>query len=209
MTEQQGFTAEQLAAAREQIQGQTTGLGPPSAGVPDADVAAQLAAGQAAAGVSMGGTYVDEDALRAVIEQQVRAAVTAALRAAGAEPPGEPLVNTATALRNLLKTHASMAPGTDHTTALGLADDLVDAAGNAVESGDVSHVEKIAARLVTWLERLGHPGPGDFHYHRQALDFAKYHVPDAAGKVQPPAPPMAPLTSTRPPAKVLEGSVTG
>ena len=203
------FTAEQLAAARAQIQGQSTGLGPPSAGVPDADVAAQLAAGQAAAGVDMGGTFVDEDAIRALIEQQVRLQVAAALRAAGAEPPGEPLVNTAVALRNLLKTHASMSPNTDHTGALGLADDLVDAANNAVESGDVTHVEKIAARLTTWLERLGHPGPGDYHYHRQALEFAKYHIPDAAGKVTPPAPPMAPLTSTRAPAKVLEGSVTG
>lgn len=203
------FTPEQLAAARAQIQGQSTGLGPPSAGVPDADVAAQLAAGQAAAGVDMGGTFVDEDAIRALIEQQVRLQVAAALRAAGAEPPGEPLVNTAVALRNLLKTQASMSPGIDHAAALGLADDLVDAANNAVESGDVTHVEKIAARLTTWLERLGHPGPGDFHYHRQALDFAKYHIADAAARVQPPAPPMAPLTSTRAPAKVLEGSVTG
>ena len=209
MSEQQDFTAEQLAAARAQIQGQQTGLGPPTAGVPDEEVAAQLAAGQAAAGVSMGGTFIDEDAIRALIEQQVRQQVTAALRAAGAEPPGEPLVNTAVSLRNLLKTHASMAPGTDHTAALGLADDLVDAAENAVKSGDVSHVTKIAGRLVTWLERLGHPGPGDFHYHRQALEFAKYHIADAAEKVQPPAPPLAPLTSTRAPVKVLEGSVTG
>ena len=203
------FTPEQLAAARQQIAGQNTGLGPPSAGVPDADVAAQLAAGQAAAGVDMGGTFVDEDAIRALIEQQVRLQVAAALRAAGAEPPGEPLVNSAVSLRNLLRVQAAMAPGIDHTAALGLADDLVDAAGNAVESGDVTHVNKIAARLTAWLERLGHPGPGDFHYHRQALDFAKYHIPDAAEKVQPPAPPMAPLTSTRAPAKVLSGSVTG
>ena len=206
MTEQ--FTPEQLAAAREQIAGQTTGLGPPSAGVPDADVAAQLAAGQAAAGVDMGGTVIDEDAIRAYIEAQVRAQVAAALRAAGAEPPGEPLVNTAVSLRNLLKIHASMAPGTDHTAALGLADDLVEAAENAVKSGDVSYVEKIAARLTGWLERLGHPGPGDFNYHRQALDFAKYHVPDAAANVHPPVQAVA-LTSTRKPAQVVAGSVTG
>jgi hypothetical protein len=203
------FTAEQLAAARDQIAGQTTGLGPPTAGVPDDQVAAQLAAGQAAAGQAMGGTVVDEDAIRAYIESMVRQQVTAALRAAGAEPPGEPLVKTATSLRNLLKTHASMSPGTDHTAALGLADDLVEAAESAVKSGDVTYVGKIAARLVTWLERLGHPGPGDFHYHRQALDFAKYHIPDAAENVHPPVQSAGLLTSTKPPAKVLEGSVTG
>jgi hypothetical protein len=203
------FTAEQLAAARDQIAGQTTGLGPPTAGVPDDQVAAQLAAGQAAAGQAMGGTVVDEDAIRAYIESMVRQQVTAALRAAGAEPPGEPLVNTAVSLRNLLKTHASMSPGTDHTAALGLADDLVEAAESAVKSGDVTYVGKIAARLVTWLERLGHPGPGDFHYHRQALDFAKYHIPDAAENVHPPVQSAGLLTSTKPPAKVLEGSVTG
>jgi hypothetical protein len=203
------FTPEQLAAAREQIAGQTTGLGPPTAGVPDADVAAQLAAGQAAAGQAMGGTVVDEDAIRAYIETMVRQQVTAALRAAGAEPPGEPLVNTATSLRNLLKTHASMSPGTDHTAALGLADDLVEAAENAVKSGDVTYVGKIAAKLTAWLERLGNPGPGDHHYYRQALDFAKYHIPDAAENVHPPVQSAGLLTSTKPPAKVLEGSVTG
>ena len=208
MTEQQReFTAEELAAAREQIAGQQSGFGPSGQGAPDADVAAQLAAGQAAAGEAIGGTIVDEDAIRSYIEAQVRAQVTAALRAAGAEPPGEPLVNTAVSLRNLLKTQDSMSP-VDHGQALRLADELVDAAENAVESGDTGAVRNIAEQLTRWLKRAGNPGPGDHPYYRQAADFAEFHIPDAADQVR--APVKAPaLTTTRPAAKVIAGNVTG
>jgi hypothetical protein len=203
------LTPEQLAElAREQISRQVTGFGPPSAGASDADVAAQLAAGQVAAGQPMGGTFIDEDAIRALIEAQVRAQVTAALRAAGAEAPGDPLVNTAVSLRNLLKTHLSQSPGTDGTVPLALADDLVDAAENAVESGDGSFAEKIAGKIAAWLDRPGNPGPGDFHYYRQAVDFAKYHISDAVALLEPPAGKAA-LTSTRAPVRVLAGNVTG
>lgn len=208
MTEPREFTAEELAAAREQIAMQDSGLGPSPGGANDADVAAQLAAGQAAAGEPIGGTVIDEDAIRAYIEAQVRAQVTAALRAAGAEPPGEPLVNTAVALRNLLRTHASMLPGADHGEGLRLADDLVDAAENAVESGDTAAVRKIGEQLTRWLKRAGNPGPGDFHYYRQAADFAEFHIPDAADGVTPKVKAPA-LTSLRKPAQVIAGSVTG
>lgn len=202
-------TAEQLAAAREMIASQETGLGPAPGGADATDVGAQLAAGQAAAGVDIGGTEVDADKLLAAIHA-LQARVES-LETEKRAQTGDPLVNTVASLSALLQQHKAMAPAVaGHDDAASMADDLTDAAANASQSGDVSSVEKIAAKIEKWLARAGNPGPGDNPYYAQALDFARYHVPEAAANVTPPTPDAtAELASTRPPAKVLQGNVTG
>lgn len=199
-------TEEQLAAARALIESQSTGLGPAEGGADPGELGAKLAAGQAAANVHVGGTEVDAEELLAAIQalQERVASLESEKRAQTADP----LVNSVESLRALLSLHAAMSPGIDHSAVGGLAEDLADAAGNAVKSGDVGHVEKIVGKIEAWLHRGGNPGPGDYPYFRQALDFAQYHVPEAAANVTPPTEAVA-IGTSRPPAKVLQGNVTG
>jgi hypothetical protein len=200
-------TEEQLAAAREQIAQQQTGIGGQAAAPDPVDLGAQLAAGQVAAGVSVGGTDVDVAQLLAGMQAlQDRLSALEAEKRAGT---GDPLGNNAQSLQALLSLHAAHSPGIDHAAAAGLAADLVDAAGNAVQSGDTSAVEKITGKIGAWLKRDGNPGPGDHPFYRQAVDFAEYHVPDAAALVEKPAAPATAVGSNRPPAKVIAGNVTG
>jgi hypothetical protein len=198
---------EQLQATRDMIAAQSTGLGPAESGTDPAELGAQLAAGQAAAGISVGGTDVDVAALLAGIQAlQERVAALEEEKRAG---QGDPLLNSVESLRALLQLHAMHAPALNHDQAAGMAADLADAAGNAVASGDTSHVERITAKIGSWLHRGGNPGPGDHPYYRQAVDFADYHVPDAAANVSAPAPPAVPIATDRAPAKVISGNVTG
>lgn len=200
-------TPEQLQAARDMIAAQQTGLGPPEGGTDPADLGAQLAAGQVAAGVDVGGTDVDTAQLLAGIQAlQDRVAALEEEKRAGA---GDPLANSVASLKALLGLHAAHSPAIDHAATGGLADDLADAASNAVKSGDTAQVEKITGKIAAWLGREGNPGPGDFPYYRQAVDFATYHVPDAAAGVEAPASAAPAIGTDRAPAKVIAGNVTG
>lgn len=194
-------TADQLAQAAEQLRSQPA----PSVSPPDEqELAAGLAARQA--GAPAGLTEVDVTALLAGIKAlQDRVDALEAEKAAGA---GTPVVATAETLRDLLRTHAAHNPGLDHSDVLRLADDAADAAGNAAESGDGTELGKITGKLERAMRRVD-PGPGDHHWYRQALGFIEVHLPEAAAALVP-RPKAAPaVTSDRPPAQVVQGSVTG
>lgn len=202
------LTPEQLQAAREQIAAQD--IGTPLAEDP-AELGAQLAAGQAQAGQAIGAAPDGPDPaqLLAMIQelQTKYSQLEAEKRTAGAEP----LIATAESFRNAIADHVSgKTTGTQdperHAEVQGLADDLVDAAHNAVASGDGGPVIRIAQRIERALRRA-HPGPGDHHYWRQAESFIG-DVPDLAEQLAPPT-TFAAVGSSRPPAKVVAGSVTG
>jgi hypothetical protein len=200
---QPGYDPATLAKAAQALRSAPApGIAPPDEG----SVAAGLAARQAAA--PAGVTTVDVDALFAgmqAMQQQIDALL--AEKASGA---GIPVQATAESLRELIKTHASQSPGTDHTDLLRLADDAVDAAVNAASSGIGGPVVAIAGKVVKALQKVN-PGPGDFHYFRQALGFAEVHLVDAAEALvpRPARQPAGQVTSSQPPATVIQGSVTG
>lgn len=179
----------------------------PSAGldITEEELAARAAAAQAAAGSSLGATGVDTAQLLAAIRQmQARVETLEAEKRAGSAPA---LVSTAESLRDLLKLHAAGDPA--HADVLRYADDLVDAATNTVTSGDTGPVISIGAKIWKWLRR-NHPGPGENAYYRQAVDFAGPHLEDAVDAFEPPVRSAAPaLGSSRPPAQVVQGNVTG
>lgn len=168
---------------------------------------AETEVAKAAVAGGLGATEVDVAALLAGIQAlQERVQALEKEKASGAALP---VIATAETLRDLIKTHVAHNPGSDHAALLGLADDAVDAAGNAVTSGDGAILTGLAGKIEKALNRI-HPGPGDHHYFRQALDFAAVHLPDAAGNlVKQPAVLAPSLTSDRPPAKVIEGNITG
>lgn len=173
---------------------------------PEAEVAKGLRAAQAAA--PTGVTSVDPEQLMAMIEAlQGRLGALEAERAAGQPAP---VVSTAESLRDLLRVHAAHYPQTDHGDVLRLADDAVDAAKNSLESGDGGILHQLADKLVRAMKKVD-PGPGDHHYFRQAMGFADVHLHDAADqlKPRPDRAPAAEVTSSQPPARVIEGSVTG
>ena len=159
-----------------------------------------------------GPAQVDVAALVAQLQAQI-AELGKEVRQLRQGAPGglHPLPGTAKAIRDMLATHFLHRPGDDGAAVLRLADDTVDAAANAVESGDTSTVRDLAGRLERAINRA-HPGPGDHHWIRQALDFTRNHLPEAADTVTGPAAgtaPAAAIGSDRPPASVVAGSVTG
>ena len=189
------------AAAAAQIAAGAAGI--PSA-PPEQDIASELAARQAAhpAGI----TDVDIPAMLAMIQGlQARVDSMEADRAAGNAPP---VKATAETIRDLLTAHANHNPGADFTAVKGLADDLVDAAGNAADSGDGAALTAVAGKLERAVAKV-HPGPGDHHYLTQALGFIRDHLPDVVDRLVPPVRPAAAVGSGRAPAKVIAGSVTG
>ena len=182
------YSPEDLAAAAAQVQpppvGTTLGDVPPGASATEVDVAALMA------------------------RMDAMAAQLAALQAEKNAGAGEhALIGAATTARDLIAHHFEFHP---KGAELGrLADDVVDAARNAVASGDTGPVRAVADKLRRRLEFF-HPGPGDHHYFRQALGAVSVHIPDAADTVTGPDPSAAPaLGSSQAPAKVLQGSVTG
>lgn len=189
--------------AAAQIRAQDPGLD--RGAIPDDQLGAQLAAGQAASGVPLGATDVDVAQLLAGIAQmQERIAALEAEKRSGQAPA---LIGTVESLQDLLRVHDSQTPGIDHTEVLSHADDLLEAARGAVQTGDVSHVTQIGQRIARWLDRH-HPGPGDHHYYAQARDFAGPHLDDAASSLEVPISAPA-VGSSRAPVPVLQGNVTG
>lgn len=171
------------------------------------EMAAQLAAQQASAPAGL--TDVDVNALLAGIKAlQDRVDALEEEKASGA---GLPVQNTAEALRDLIATHAAHTPGVDHGDLIRLADDAVDAATNATQSGDGGPLTDISGKIARALRRVD-PGPGTHHYWQQAIGFAEVHLPDAAGQlVKKPqrAPAGAVASSGKASPPVVQGSVTG
>lgn len=192
-----------LAAAAEQLRAAAApGVSPP----PETEVAAGLAAAQASA--PAGVTQVDIEALAGMIKSlQDKVAALEAEKAAGAAAP---VLATAETLRDLIAVNAAHHPAADHASLIRLADDAVDAAKNAADSGDGSLVTQIAGKIERALRRV-HPGPGDHHYHQQATAFAAVHLPDAAAQLvpRPQQPAAGALGSSGAQVPVIQGSVTG
>lgn len=187
------FSAEQYQAAADQVQAPPLGTGPDAI-----DASAATA------------TEVDVAALlRQMQAQQDELTRQVAQLRAGQPAQGEhPLVSTATAARDLIGQHFDRGGKGDRAMIGRLADDLVDASGNAVESGDPSAARDVAAKLTKELNRV-HPGPGDHHYFTNALALVGYHYGNAADTVTEAKPSNRPSVSGGAPAKVIAGSVTG
>ena len=193
----QPFTPDQLAAAGQQVQPPPLGTGPGE------DQMAEKASAASA-------TEVDVAALLAQLQAQQAAMAEEIARLRGAQAPeGEhPLVSTAAAARELIATHFDRGYKGDAAAIGRLADDLVDASGNAISSGDTAAARKIARQLEVELSRV-HPGPGDHHYFKNALALVGYHYPIAADTVTEAQPSNAPAVSGAPAPKIVAGSVTG
>jgi hypothetical protein len=188
-------TAEQLAAAKSQLQADGT----PGVTLPASEE--ELGARAAAAG--MGATETDTQALLAqLLEQQARmVAQIAALEAERKATGGEhPLVGTAQSL-------AAVLAGYPVPEIEAAAAELVDAAKNALDSGDTTYVSKINARLGRLLRRNA-PPPGENYHYKQAVEHVEFHVPDVVEGFVPPARPVTAVGGGAP-VKVIAGSVTG
>jgi hypothetical protein len=201
------LTPEQ-AAARDAIAAQDPGQ---PLNADPAELGAQLAAGQAAADQPIGAApdAPDPAQLLAMIQDlQTRySQLEQEKRTTGAAP----LISTAESFRNAVADHVSgkttgHQDADKHAEIQGLADDLLDAAHNAVGSGNGDPVLQLARRVEAALRRI-HPGPGDHHYFRQAESFIG-DVPELADQLAPPT-KFAAVGSSRAPAKVVQGSVTG
>lgn len=118
-----------------------------------------------------------------------------------------PVIGVVQSLRDLLSVHAGQHPADDHSEGLALADDLADAAKNAVKSGDLSAVRQIGDKVKRYLDR-NNPGSGDHPYYAQARDFAGPHLDDALADLSEQSKTSRPA-STQGSPKVLQGSVTG
>jgi hypothetical protein len=189
-------TPAQFAAVKEQVQPPPVGTGP------DPDVLAAKSADAMA-------NETDIEALVSQMQRQMAAlqAQVATLRA-GQLPAGEHnAIGAAAQARDLIAHHYEFHVRGPELTRL--ADDLVDASRNAVDSGDPGPARQVAAKLERRLLAF-HPGPGDHHYFRQALGLVQLHVPDALDTITEARPNYdAPAVSGGAPAKVLAGSVTG
>lgn len=185
------YAPEDLEAVREQVQPPPVGTGPapftPSPPPP--------------------GTVTETDLPALLARMDEMAKQIAALQSAGAVAGEHPLIAEAKAARDLIGHHFEFHP---KMTELGrLADDVVDAAVNAVASGDTGAVRKVAAALARELIRR-HPGPGDNHYFANALSVVSAGIPNAADTVTAAQPSAAPaIGSSQAPARVVAGSVTG
>jgi|SRR5690348_3495877 len=169
----------------------------PLGGASEDDIARELAAKQAAA--PSGVTDVDVNALLQAIQQmQGRVdALEAEKRAAGGK---HPLTATTEALADF------MAHVYADTTGHQLALDLKEAAANAVEHGGLDPVGKILPKIQRFLERNA-PAPGENYHYRQAVELARFHIPDHVDDFTPPA--KALQVQGGQPVKVAAGSVVG
>lgn len=196
-----GFTPEQAAQATDPQRNEAPPVG---ASIPPPLLGARIGAA--------GPDQVDVSALEDRLNAQIAAlaAEVSRLKQGQAARGTHPLAGTAKAIRDMLATHFDHNLGADGGPVMRLADDVVDAAGNAVTSGDTSTVRELAGRLERAMNRV-HPGPGDHHWFRQALDFTRNHLLEAADTITEPADgPAGPAIGTSAaPARVIPGSVTG
>jgi hypothetical protein len=162
--------------------------------------------GTTLADVPPGGSATEVDVAALIARMDAMAAQLAALQADKGAAGEHNLIGSAVQARNLIAQHFEFHhKGPDLTR---LADDVVDAARNAVASGDAGPVRSVAAKLERAL-RMWSPGPGDHHYFRQAYSLIADALPDAADTVTEAQPSSAPAVSGGAPAKVVAGSVTG
>jgi hypothetical protein len=187
------YAPEDLTAVKEQVQ-----QAPPVGVAPDpADLMSKLS----------GASPFEVD-----VEAMVKAMVAAEVKRIMAQHAGAEgehnLIGTMAQARALIATHFEFHPKKDEL--LRLADDTLDAAKNAVESGDTGTVRQVASKLERRLNFF-HPGPGDHHYFRQALSLVSSSLPDAADTVTEAKPDYSKpaVGSSQAPVKVLQGSVTG
>lgn len=197
------FTPEEAAQATRQQREEAPPVG---VTIPPPLLAGRL---RAAAGPAV----VDVDEIIARLNAQVQGLMADMTRLKQGQGPAglHPLEGTAKAIRDMLATHFDGTQAAAGPDVLRLADDVTDAARNAVSSGDTGTVRQLGQRLERALHRA-HPGPGDHHWFRQALDFTRNHLQEAADTVDenPPAPSGAPaIGSSGAPARVIAGSVTG
>lgn len=195
-----GFTPDQ---AKEATDAQRNEAPPVGVGIAPPLLSSRLAA-------AGGPAETDTAALLAQMQAQMQALAeqVTRLRQGQAGDGVHPVIGTAASIRDMLAVHFDHNPGPAAGGVLRLADDVTDAARNAVDSGDVSVVRDLGGRLVRALKR-NHPGPGDHHWFRQALDFAENHLPEAADTVGAPAPSGAPALGGGAGVPVVAGSVTG
>jgi hypothetical protein len=194
-----GYTPDQYATVKDQVTAPPVGVGLPGG------VENQVAGGGAMP------TEVDVPALLARLQAQQDAMAAEIARLKSGQPAGgvHPLIGTATAARDLIAQHFDRGGLGDRAGVLALADDLVDAAGNAVQSGDTAATRQIGQRLERALAKVN-PGPGDHHYFTNAWQMVTSHLLDAADTVTGPAPSSAgAVGSSQAPARVISGSVTG
>jgi hypothetical protein len=192
----QAYTPEQLGAVRDQVQPPPLGTGPDPA-----DLDSKMA--------GLTATETDVNALLAQMQAQMAAmAEQIATMKSGQVASGEhPVIGAAAAARDLVATHFEF--HRKGPELIRLADDNLDAARNAVDSGDTGALRQVNSKLERALLRW-HPGPGDHHYFTQALAHVQVHIPDAADTVTQAKPSNATAVgSSQPPARVLQGSVTG
>ena len=160
------------------------------------DLAQAGMAAQASAGI--GATEADISAIFAQLKA-LQARIDAAEAQRQASAP-DSLTSSVASLQTQLANHGDPA-------AVALGEDAAEAAKNATETGDTGPLGKIVARIEAVLRR-NPPPPGDQSHYRQALDTAAVHVPDVIEAFTPPSSAVA-VTSDRPPAKVVAGSVVG
>lgn len=184
----ESYSAGDLAAAKEQA---SAALTPQTGTGPDAGVLRSAVVGAAPAAIDVDQLHATIAAMQAQIAQ-LQAAKTAAA--------GPPVVEAANVLADAVGKHVNPASSADHAALARLADDVKDAASNAVKSGSGQQVTQISGKIATALEAT-HPGPGDHHWYQVALDWAKVHLPQAASELQAPPPAVS--------GTVVQGSVTG
>jgi hypothetical protein len=181
----------------------------PQAAPGEADMAAELAAKQAAAAAASepgAAPMATETDVQALIEQMARQMALmqqqiSQLQQDAGDSGEHPLLATARKLRY----HLADVEGSDaHAPGVGLADDLVEAAGHAVESGDLQHVKGILGRLERWARRTG-TRTGDDHHGLAARALIADHLPDQLDAFVPR--PKAPQVGGGLPVKVAAGTV--
>jgi hypothetical protein len=194
--------ASRLQAAQQAAEQAAQDLGTQAFGTPgQADTAPEDIA--ANAGASSGVTEADMDALWGQLKR-MQAQIDATDRANAAARGEEPVRTMVRALVNFVGVHADPA-------AVTLAEDATDAVSNLLDQGgsDTGPLEKIIAKIGRQLLREP-PHPGENFHYNQAVQLATRRVPDAIEDYEPPpSTRAAAVTSERPPAKVLAGSVTG
>src|SRR5271170_6319215 len=112
-------------------------------------------------------TETDVNAVIATMQAQMAAMAEQIAGMKSTQATGEhPLIGAAASARDLIAQHFEF--HRKGPELIRLADDNLDAARNAVDSGDTGAQRQVNSKLERALMRW-HPGPGDHHYFTQAL----------------------------------------